>query len=531
MRAFQLRTIIAGLQESGRRSADRAGFLVASAMCLTIAGTLFGTPAIALSSMAILCIVIVSMATSRPVEAATVLFAYLAMEGMYKYLTHFSPIVYVARPALIVILFFLHFRNSGPKFSLTAMPPMTVPLCVFLMLAMVCIFHPYGNGVISGTATFLMFYGTPIALYFVGYRCVTLGRQVLLFAVVLLAICTVVSAFTALQFTKGMEWTVAHLPGYDSMPIEAAGWFKIDDAGEVTTGFRPASTTGAGGGGGGWSGLGVITAVGLLRLSRSHGRRLLLGICLGANGIGLLLSGVRVHSFVAAFGVIVFFCASAQTAEDFSKALRLSIAVVLLSAMAYWGALQLSAGTIAARYSDTFVNPVGRYSKERGNNLGALADIALKYPFGVGYQMGMGYKKTEAGDMGKSAPSMLNRETQFAALVGDVGLPGLLLMTPIFFVCMVHGWRACRGLRDPDLRILGSMLLASIAGYLPSWFGGPAIQGNVHFWFVAGILIALPRVELRQRALIARLIASSSPATISQPAEFSPASAVRETTE
>src|SRR4051794_34319657 len=73
-------------------------------MALVIFGTLFGGKGVALGSMGVLVAAVSVTAIRKPFSSIAILFIYIAMEGMYKYLTNFSKVVYVARPMMLAIL-------------------------------------------------------------------------------------------------------------------------------------------------------------------------------------------------------------------------------------------------------------------------------------------------------------------------------------------------------------------------------------------------------------------------------------------
>ncbi len=503
-----------------RMEASHARFAIWSGigMALVIAGTLFGGKAVALGSMGVLVAAVSVTAIRKPFFAIAILFIYVAMEGMYKYLTNFSKVVYVARPIMLAILtmcwlFGYHRRQAAEpgSFGKTAIPAL-------LLWGALCMFNPYGGDLVSGCATYLLFYATPVCLFYVVSRGrITRSDLVLVFHL-LLAVCTVVSGFTVVQYIKGMDWTIAHLPGYDFMPMDQATWFMYDDAGNFAGGFRPASTTNAGGGGATWSSLGALIGFGLLHPPGKRKRRMIIHFAVVVCGLGLLLSGVRIWSFVTLAGVLLFTLIIGNSVLGFGRSFGLLAGFSALTALAFGGAHLLSEGAVETRYADTFKNPVARFKTERGGNLVVFAKLAWNYPLGSGYHMPLGYQGAEMRGAGMGDPVLQARtgETQFGAVTGDMGIPGLLLLGGVYLSSLAMGWRTVSRLRDQTLKIFGATMFACIASYLPAWFGGPIMQGNLLFWFAVGVLMALPGLEAREWqevvALTARLQKLAAPA-------------------
>lgn len=481
-------------------SAAVLALILAAIMVLTIAGTVFVSNNLAFVSIVPLALAILFFASRDSVAATAALFVFLAMEGMYKYLSLFAPAVYAIRPALILVIvlgWLLSLRARNAK--LTA-APLTALIVGFLLWGATEILNDHGFGLVRGLATFVLFYLSPVAFYVLGVNTVKSSRQVEIFCYVLVAVCTVVSAFAVVQFVMGLDWTKAHMPGYAS--ALTTDWFVLNEQGAVTaSSFRPASTTPIGGGGAVWANLGVITSFGLLFSPKlGPGRKAGLITCLMLNIVGLFVSGVRLYMVTGIFEAVFFVLIAAGSTRNMERTLGMLLGVGAVVAVASAGAMAISGGSLMQRYADTLSNPLAKYSHDRGGNLVALTNLATRYPLGVGYQYGLGHSDTDIGNSADPAVQARNGETQWGAIAGDMGVPGLVLLAGLMLGCLVNGWRAFRRLRRPHTKILAATLLASLAGYFPACFGGPAMQGTIHFWYIAAILIVLPAVEKREAA-------------------------------
>jgi hypothetical protein len=495
------RTLVQRMREQGENRHARFAVWCGIGMSLVLAGTLFGGKVVALASMGVLVAALSVMAIRWPYPAISFLFIYLAMEGMYKYLTGFSKIVYTARPLLLLVLAAFWFFGYHGRRTVTSSAFGAITIPALLGWGALCVFHPYGGPVVAGFATYLLFYASPVCLYYVVSRGNVTRGDLILILYLLLSVSTVVSGFTVVQYVKGLEWTIAHLPGYELMPLDQATWFMYDEAGNFSGGLRPASTTSSAGGGATWSSLGVITGFGLLHLAVPGRRRVVIQLAVLVCGLGLLLSGVRIWSFITLAGVLLFTLIVGRRVMGFARSFGLLVGFSVVTAVAFGAALFISEGAVQKRYADTFKNPVGRYKAERAGNLVVFAKLAWNYPLGSGYHMPLGYQGVAMRDAGLSDPVMQARtgETQFGAITGDMGIPGLLLLAGLYLSSVAMGWRTVDRLRDPTLKIIGAIMFATIASYLPGWFGGPIMQGNLLFWFAAGVLLALPGLEWREQ--------------------------------
>ncbi len=478
-----------------------AGFALALGLTMVIAvlGTVFGGRAAGLAFAPILVLVVLSsVMRGQVVTAVALYFGYEGLEGMFKYLSDFSPAIYVIRPLLlgaIVVLWRLSlvYRNARP-----VSPPLKVLLGLFAAWGLVEVFNPHGSGLGGSIATLVLYYIGPVCLFICGYNTIHTKQHVSTFLYGFIAACTVVSACAILQFIMGQPWTESHFPGYHG--INQTGWFVVGENGAPTAGsFRPASTTSMSGGGATWAQWGAVLSLGMLFLpGMSIRQRIALAICLIINIIGLLITGVRLWLFTGIAEAITFVFVLARTPVEVTRSLGILLSVTVIAGVAFSGAQALSGGIIGARYADTARNPLAKFQHDRGYNVTSFSDFASSYPLGAGYQMELGRYSAHA--ITDPATKARNGETEFGAIAGDMGVPGLLMLYGIVLGVLVLGWRSFRRLRDAQLRTIGALLFASLSGYPLASFGGPVLQGATYFWFAAAVLLALPLVEKHEKA-------------------------------
>ena len=432
-------------------------------------------------------------------------FAYTALEGMYKYVTGFSQAIYVIKPILAIIIFagwIMVRRTRGEPLQKL---PMGVLLGLFVGWGILEIFNPLGSGPVASLVTMLVWYVIPIGFYVVGYNSRFTSRQMVTLLYVLVMVCTVVSAFAFIQYMMGRGWTLSHVPGYSNLKL--AMWTGADEAGNKVISFRPASTTSAEGFATLWSNLGALTSLGLILLPRiSPARRALLLVCLLTNIGGLIVSGVRLFVLISIVEVFLILILTSTSAAALRRNLALGVVVTILAMLGFGAAQGVSQGAIASRYAETFANPYAKYTQERqGGVVGQLAWLQgffIQYPLGIGFQRGVG---GEGGQQDvASGRIVMNRETQFAAIGDDMGLPGLILFSFLVVAMLFYGKGAFQKLKDVQIKTLAAILLIATFGYTIGYWGGQMlIAVGDYIWLFVGVLFTLPGLVRRQSAPLA----------------------------
>ena len=476
---------------------------LAAVMTAIIAVSVFTHTSLpALATIPLFIFAILSYAMKDTTTAIAVYLAYTAMEGMFKYMTNFSQAVYVVKPLLAVVIFlgwfFVRRRTGGPPLRF----PLGGILTMFWIWGAFEVFNPTGNGFVSGSATFLVWYVIPLAFYMIGYNAHLSMRQIVHLLYTLVAVCTVVSAFAFVQFSMGREWTVSHVVGYSHLSL--AMWGGTDSAGHDVTSFRPASTTAAEGFATLWSNAGALGALALLLLPGiSVGRKVVLIGCLLINVGGLLVSGVRLFVLISMMEVALMFFLTSNSAVALRRNLAVSLLVAAVALIGFNAAQSVSNGAVASRYAETLSNPYAKYSAERGGGFSGqsvwLTGFLTEHPFGVGYQRGIGGKGgTEDADKNKL---VINRETQFAAIGDDMGAPGLAIFSVLVIAMLAYGYQAFRRIKNVQIKLLAATLFIALLGYTVGYWGGQMLAAVGDFiWLFAGLLYGLPLLERRTQA-------------------------------
>ena len=104
------------------------------------------------------------------------------------------------------------------------------------------------------------------------------------------------------------------------------------------------------------------------------------------------------------------------------------------------------------------------------------------------------------------ATSIRESESFMAALVYEMGVPGLLLFYLFIAALMAVGLRSVRECRRTDMALLAAAILGfEVAICLQSWTYGPlhVPPSRVLFWFWAGVLLRLPTLAADRASLSA----------------------------
>jgi hypothetical protein len=478
---------------------NRTGFLgiaLGTALTAIIAGTVVAGPQVAFISIIPLVIAVLAFALRSPTLGICIYFGYSAIEGMYKYLSHFSQVVYAIKPVLAVMLLLiwlitLHFSKSRFRF-----PPLSLLIVLLAGWGFVMIFSPTGAGVASSLITLAVWYLVPIVFYIIASNAFKSAQQIETLCYVLVAVCTVVSVFAIIQYTMGQVWTDSHLPGYSE--ITQHNWWTLNDKGQVDQKtWSPASCTTFCGAAAIWAHIGAIVSMGLMLSPKTPQRyKIPLAACLLLNSLGLLIIGVRLWVVVLILETILLLVMTARTREQLKRNISYLFVLGAMAGISFVIAQSVSGGMISGRYGSTLADPAAKFQHDRGGNMSYLPGFLLKNPLGVGYQRGL---NGGTADDSSSDMSAINRETQFNSAAADLGTPGLLLIILLLMGVLYQGWRAFRYLNDPQLRVLGATLFVLIVGNIVASFGTPTLQGDDYFWTVAGALVALPVIQKSQR--------------------------------
>ena len=482
----------------GPRASAWPALILGAFMTLIIAGSVVTHSAIlAFGSIPVFVVGVVWNALRNPTLALSLYFTYTALEGMFKYMSNSSQAIYVVKPFLLMalVLGWLMSNHAGGKRAYT--PPFAALVGLFALWSLFGAVNPQASGIVPGILTALIWYILPLAMYFIGYDAFRSYTRMLPLLYTIIAVCTVVAAFAFIQYNMGRPWTVANVPGYKNLSY--AMWGGTDASGVEIKSFRPASTTASEGFATVWAHTGVILSLGILMMPKTSLRvKLALAATMLINFAGLLTCGVRLFVVIGIIEVVLLLLLSSNSMKAAGRNILILLFVAGIVGIGVNAAQSISNGAIVSRYAETLANPLEKFSKDRGGFEGQggwFIQFLTDHPLGIGYQRGTGSWEDNKDHV------VANRETQFAAVSGDLGLPGLLLFVGIVVAILVTGFRRYRSLKTPTYRMLGTLLFVMLIGSSISFWGGSLIvvEGD-YIWFFAGLLFMLPGLEKQEAA-------------------------------
>ncbi len=464
-------------------------------MLATIGGVMtVGVPFSYLSAATLSLAVIWASLRARWMLATGFYFTYAALEGLYKYTTDFSSAIYYIKPALVVIMAFLWWLGFKIDGRRPAKLPLTAPLAVLACLGAVQSFHPFGSGPALGLSTMFLWYLAPAFFYFLicnELKTAVQCRQILQF---MLAIATVISLFAIFQYVMGQSWIEGHLPGYSRLARGSSNWFATDEAGNVVTTFRPASTTAYTGFAANWSFIGIMLACSYLLEVGHIGKRLLMMGILMFNSVGLMVTAVRVFVVLSIICLALLLVFTSRTRGRLFR----NLFILALFAGLAWSVFQvgevLSGGLLQRRYAATLADPLGKLRNDRGLNFTFLPMFVPRYPLGIGFQRANGFRDraAKAGAFVAKDSMYFNRETQFNSIAADLGVFGLALFAVLIFLILNRAFQTQRQLQLPAAQQLAALVFVILCGYIVACLAGPSIQGSETFYLLAALATIMP---------------------------------------
>ncbi len=477
--------------------------LLGALMTVTIAGAVaFGSTVIYFGVVAFVATILLS-SLNNPVSAMCAFFAYVSMEGMFKYATNYSQAVYVLHPLMTIGITAALLLTGGLVGAKTPRVIYAGVLAVFLVWGTLQVLNPSGGGLTSGLSAFMVWYACPLLFFVIGSKSFKTAKHLEQLCYTIVVAGMVVSAFAMVQYLLGREWSLAHVPGYGN--VGGAYWNAQTATGKVVGGWRPASTASIEGGGSWYSHLAITTGVALMltrRVTPSQRNLILFSILLSA--LCIVISANRLPVLMVLGELLLLLLFATRSSQGLIRNLSIACAFLAVSLAALFVGQTLSKGVLGTRFQTILSNPVTLFQKNRGKSFLLLPDIIAHYPLGIGYQRG-----TEGGNVAlrkiaaaqRSLEVVYDRETQWNALQWDLGFPGLFMVVGVLVAFVVRGWKVARKeVESARLHPLAVMFWVFVLTYFVGCCGAPLIQTGDHFWMIAAALFAAPRIDRAMRA-------------------------------
>ena len=491
-----------------------------------IIGSIVAKTGFTFATLALMVIGIFWLALVDTWNAIFLFIVYLALEGMYKYTSNFSPLVYIMAPVLSTSIFIAwRIRSRGEaerKESLTNAPAkpslfqsqlavneIGLPKIAPLVLALVALCflqaaNPDSPGLFNSLNGALVWYLGPISFFFITYYTLRNRKEAMGFIYTLLFTGFVVSAYAIFQFNMGQSWVYAHVPGMQNMALMI---YSLDTGNTLEAGaYRPAATAPIAGGYVVISCMAMLAALCVATMPRMvTWRRVLSLLSMSVMTMALVVSAVRqvvLNLFVVVPVLLMF---SVRRFEDAIRIYFMMFLVGGLLATSFLVADSTAGGKLSKRFGTVFTgNPLDNYAKNRGGSLVLIPQAVALRPFGIGIRRGTGTGSYGPGFIqGKGMQVFWNRETQWNAIHADLGVLGLITLFLFAVAVIYQGAVICRRLPDPNLRYIGAMMYTIIIFNWIASLGSAVLQSNYIFWSACGILFALPRIAASERKMLA----------------------------
>lgn len=406
----------------------------------------------------------------------------LLLDGFLRLKTGNTSLTIVRDVLPVALLIFLttHAAVKGRRWPRV---PMRTLAAAWVMLVVVQLANPNTLELARGAAAarphleFLTF-------FFIAAATLTTMRRLETFLLVLVC-CAAANGVVSLYQSS---LTPAQLgtwgPGYQRLFVQQVNArVAIDAAGEKTV--RPSALGSDTGFGGVLGMLALPAALAIVIVGRGW-RRSVAGATIPLIIVAVLTSQTRAAVAATAIAVLAFALLSCLGNRG-----RMLYPLGLIAIVAAFVGNGVLDGSIdLERYSSiTPTNIAGTFGQDRGASVGLVDDYITRYPFGAGIgSAGPG------ASVGSSAnASKVSGENEFAYLLVETGVAGMLVMLLIFGSTMRRGLQLLRR-STGNSRALLSAALAALIGICTLWLATPVTANapaSPVFWTLAGCFALL----------------------------------------
>ena len=443
----------------------------------------------------------------RRLLTAVIIFAYLAIEGLLKLLSNYNPIVHVGMDLVVLTVALIWVLDAVATRSAKVPDlPWVKLIALYALWIVLQLFNPYSPGIVPALASFKA-HLTMIPLYFIGAALVRSREDVVRLFAALAAIALVPCATALIQYALGPASVLDLSPRY---------WQNISFYHE----WRPFGTSAVPGGESVLAFLVVPLALVLVVTPRISARLrglALVSIALAAGTF--VVSGVRQMML----GCVLALAAMGALAASRGRGrLALGAMVVLLIGAGAYVSVQAFLEPISTenvrrdprspqiwRERDVTerllsLAQTGTYLEARRGAWNAITYRLTRYPFGAGLgRTGAGAGAFRAQLSSTPQGARLQEEVGwsdnfFADELVEAGMPGLVILTTLLIGLLVGAARLARRARDPLITSASAAIAGLFFTYLVISWGSQPLLANptlAFFWFLAGVLAALRRIE------------------------------------
>jgi len=420
------------------------------------------------------------VATRAPRQAAWFLMLWVPVQGWFQLNlfrdSNATVLIYDYLLIGLLVAFTIRALKSPKAFRPPSVAALAVPFVVWAILLTPSSLVQGGLVLtVIGLRTYLL----PLPLVWVGYHAFGDRSELENVGAVLFLEMSIIGLVAALQFARLVtpSGVITEVP---------AGFVSVSV-------LRPPGTFSSPG----YLGMYVVAmiplAIGFLGLQTTWRRRVLYAIGLTGAVLALVVNTQRsaVVLLCACLPILLFSARKARTVRILALSLCLAACGVVLGLSVVQSAFAERVRSISDDANTALVIiPVNRMKD------------ALQHAV-----TGGGLGSASPGVTRLDLPSINSSESFMAALVYQLGVPGLLFFYLYLGALVVGGVRAFQKCRRQDIGLLAAAILVyQIAVLLQSWTYDPLHYppGRVIYWFWSGVLLSLPRIAASQLHVVAR---------------------------
>jgi hypothetical protein len=428
--------------------------------------------------------------TRRTSLVLALLMLYLGLLDGYLKLASGSSVVTLIRDALlysIVIGLMLRGQIEAKRFE---MPPLSGWVLAYIAVVLVQIANPHGGTLfhsLAGVRQHLEF----VPLFFLGYWFVTDLASLRRFVVLLLVIGAANGVVGFVQFNLSPAHLATWGPGYAKLVNGTGVSGRVFN--DVATGVTRVRPLGLGSDAGDGGLFGVLALGGVLALIALPGS---LRYRVGAAilGVGVVIAVITSEGrgvIIAAVATLLAFGIMTATSQRRLANLAGIAVAGLIGYLVVTAIVAGAGGGGAFRYQGLSASKILTTATSTGGRPAELHIVSSEiaaYPLGAGLATAGPASGTPGGS---SLSDKLNAESEFAFLVLETGVPGLIALIGFTLALLGLGLIRCRREPDPHARLLLAALVSPIAGILVDFYAGPAtvtVPDAPYLWFVGGVI-------------------------------------------
>jgi hypothetical protein len=426
-----------------------------------------------------------------------IFFIYLHLEGFFKMITNYNPIIHVGTDLLVVLLFG-RFVFSQLKFGMyirEKLPPLTLLFSIHALWFFISFWNPFAVSFFASLAAAKIYLTMP-SLFFFGYFLTTNKKRVGQFITPWIIMIFVQCATGIYQFMIGPKSVTGISPQY------AIALAKFQGGA-----FRPFGTTHLSGAPGAYIYMAIPFLLRLLLASPHVTARIFSIAMIIASVVLLLVCQVRAQILKAIIGAVVYFFIYLTKIGSQSKASAGKAFVMMVIALGIGAAgLPYILGFLSSQNADTDRALARSFSvfnksvtESRSGAMDRFSFYLSRAPMGSGLSR-IGPAVSVFSN--QIAQSNFFQEGFFSdnlwvALAIDLGLPGVIIITLLVAMIMIYGIRGLKQIQDP---YLVGVQAAIICGLLSIALGAPSAEAIIYnpeaafFWFFSGMLMRIPQL-------------------------------------